>query len=250
MITRSQIKLIKSLQIKKFRQKEGLFIVEGAKSLQELLLSDFNIKKLYLTHQFINQYEKSLKRFQSIIETVTEKELEEAGSFTSNNAGIAMVEIKPNSPFGFGEREYILALDSVNDPGNLGTIIRVADWYGISKIVCSENTVDFYNSKVITATMGSFTRVRLFYTSLPDFIKKARVKVIGAELEGKNIYQFSFPDSGLIVLGSEANGLTPDVKKLITDHISIPRYGNAESLNVGVAAAVFCDNLRRFQGLS
>ena len=140
-------------------------------------------------------------------------------------------------------------LDDVSDPGNLGTIIRIADWYGIRKIVCSESTTDFYNPKVIAASKGSFTRVKLMYTDLENYLQKnaGEKMVAGAFLNGVNLYDFKFPiqKGGFIVMGNESNGVGQEVESYITDRITIPRFGEAESLNVGIATAVILDNLRR-----
>ena len=245
MITKNQIKYINSLQQKKFRSEHQSFIVEGAKSVLELLKSDFELELLFVTQEFFNNYEEILQKLPIQVELVNQQELEKAGSYSSNNAALAVAKTKENEELLVGENEYALILDDIRDPGNLGTIIRVGDWYGIHKIICSHSTVDFYNPKVIAATMGSFTRTKLFYTDLEEFIKKQSTPIYGTLLNGNNIHQTKFAKSGYIIIGNEANGISEGVEKLVTDKITIPSFGGAESLNAGIATAVVLDNLRR-----
>jgi TrmH family RNA methyltransferase len=143
------------------------------------------------------------------------------------------------------QEEFALVLDDIRDPGNLGTIIRTADWYGITRIIASSETADFYNSKVITSTMGSFTRVGIFYTTLEQYLAQSTLPVFGAYLEGKNIHETRFGSGGLIVIGNESHGIRPELEKFITDKITIPRFGKAESLNAAIATAIICDSIRR-----
>jgi TrmH family RNA methyltransferase len=143
------------------------------------------------------------------------------------------------------KNEVVIVLDEIKDPGNLGTIIRIADWYGIDNIVASKNTVDFYNPKVITATKGSFTRVNMFYTDLNDFLSKTKLPILGAFLNGENIHETKFPVSGILVMGNESNGVSKEIEILITKKITIPAYGKAESLNVAIATAIILDNWKR-----
>jgi RNA methyltransferase, TrmH family len=245
MITKNQIKYINSLQQKKFRVENQSFLVEGAKSVLELLRSDFETELLFVTDDFFEQHQTLLQAFHIQAIIVNQTDLEKAGSFSSNNAALAVVKTKDNEELLVAENEFGLILDDIRDPGNLGTIIRVADWYGIHKIICSHSTVDFYNPKVITATMGSFTRTNLYYTDLEDFIKKQTINIYGTLLNGENIHQTKFAESGYIVIGNEANGISPAIEQLITHKITIPRFGQAESLNAGIATAVVLDNLRR-----
>lgn len=245
MITKNQIKYINSLQQKKFRVENQSFIVEGAKSVLELLKSDFKIEMLFVTDEFFEENENAFENLPFPAEKVNQADLEKAGSFNSNNAALAVVKTKENEELLVQQNEYALILDDIRDPGNLGTIIRVADWYGIHKIICSHATVDFYNPKVISATMGSFTRSNLYYTDLENFIKNQSVNIYGTLLNGDNIHQTKFAESGYIVIGNEANGISTNIEKLITHKITIPRFGEAESLNAGIATAVVLDNLRR-----
>ncbi|QRR03758.1 TrmH family RNA methyltransferase [Dyadobacter sandarakinus] len=251
MLSKNRIKYINSLKVKKYRLLHEAFVVEGAKSVLELLGSDYEVELVLCTPEFQQKYATILTRHQSVTETVTAKELEVLGSFQTNDSCLAVAKTKPNAFLSPSEAEYILALDDVRDPGNLGTIIRVADWYGIRKIVCSNDTTDFYNPKVIAASKGSFTRIHIFYTDLADYLGKtmAKSQLVGAFLGGTSLYEFRFAgEGGCIVMGNESNGIGEEVEKLITDRVTIPRFGDAESLNVGIATAVMLDNLRRQLG--
>jgi TrmH family RNA methyltransferase len=241
MLSKANIKYIKSLQVKKYRKQEQCFIVEGAKSVQELLKSDLEILQVLATSEFLDD---SSELRGEIIE-VNESELAKLGEFQSNNSALAVARMKPNLPLNVSENEFALVLDDIRDPGNLGTIIRTADWYGISKVIASTETADFYNPKVITATMGSFTRVNIYYTELSEFLDKNPLRSFGAFLNGKDIHDLNFGSGGLIVIGNESQGIRTDLESLITDKITIPKYGNAESLNAAIATAVICDNLAR-----
>jgi RNA methyltransferase, TrmH family len=243
MISKATIKFIKSLQIKKYRKQEQSFIVEGAKSVQELLNSDFDTTLLLATSDFLSKIDETHTKAE-ILE-VSVKELEGIGEFQTNESALAIARMKPNKKIAVDVHEFALVLDDIRDPGNLGTIIRTADWYGIKKIIASEETADFYNSKVITATMGSFTRTEIFYTALEDYLPNSTHKVYGAFLDGKDVHQLDFGKGGLIVIGNESKGISPGVERAVTERITIPRYGQAESLNAAIAAAVICDNVRR-----
>jgi len=242
-MTKNQAKLIKSLNEKKNRTELGLFLVEGEKNVLELLASDFEIENLFITESFFNKNEVILKDIK--FEPATQLELEKNGSFESNDSAIAIVKQKENSPFNIEDSEIILALDEVKDPGNLGTIIRIADWYGIKKIVASKETADFYNSKVISATKGSFARVQIFYTDLAEFLSNQKTPVLGAFLDGENVHKTNFPTSGILVMGNESKGISKNIEKLITKKITIPSFGKAESLNVAIATAVILDNWKK-----
>ncbi|MDI9866419.1 RNA methyltransferase [Flectobacillus sp. DC10W] len=245
MLSKNQIKYINALQQKKFRQEYQSFVVEGAKSVVELLSSDFELESLYVTEDFYKETKPLLDKQPLRAEIVGQAELEKAGTFSSNNAALAVVKMKANQELLLNDTEYALVLDEIRDPGNLGTIIRIADWYGIQKIICSEGTVDLYNPKVISSTMGSFTRVSLFYTNLVKYLKGQQKTIYGAFLDSENVHTLNFAPSGYIIIGNEANGISEAVEKVVTHKITIPRFGGAESLNAGIATAVICDNLRR-----
>jgi TrmH family RNA methyltransferase len=243
--TKNQAKLIKSLDEKKNRVELGLFLVEGEKSVSELLDSDFEIDLILTTTEFFDKYGEKIREKSNSYEIVNQFELEKVGTFTTNDAALAVVKQKTNKSAEIKKEEIILALDEIKDPGNLGTIIRIADWYGIKNIIASKNTVDFYNPKVITATKGSFTRVNMFYTDLNDFLSKTKLPILGAFLNGENIHETKFPASGILVMGNESNGISKEIEKLITKKITIPAYGKAESLNVAIATAIILDNWKR-----
>lgn len=242
MISKGNVKFIKSLQIKKYRKQEQCFVVEGAKSVLELLKSDFEVVMVLCTIEFLNKLTGHVK---AEVHEVTSKDLQGLGEFQTNESALAVARMKPNALITASADEFALVLDDMRDPGNFGTIIRTADWYGIKKIIVSEETADFYSTKVINATMGSFTRSQIFYTSLEDYLSKCDQKIMGAFLDGVNVHDFKFDHGGLIVIGNEARGISESVSKFITDRITIPRYGHAESLNAAIATGVICDNIRR-----
>jgi len=251
MLSKNRIKYINSLKIKKYRQLHEAFIVEGAKSVLELLESAFEIEFVLATPDFEQKYSSILSDHKTLLETVTAKELEGLGLFQTNDSCLAVAKTKDNVFLSADMREYALILDDIRDPGNLGTIIRIADWYGITKIICSSDTTDVYNPKVIAASKGSFTRVSLFYTNLPEFLAQHAEdrNLLGAFLDGDSIYEHPFSaDGGYVVMGNESNGIGAEVESFITHRITIPRVGEAESLNVGIATAVMLDNLRRVVG--
>ena len=245
MFTKNQAKLIKSLNEKKNRVELGLFLVEGEKSVAELLDSDFEIELLLTTTEFFDKFGEKIREKSKAYEIVNQFDLEKVGTFATNDAALAVVKQKENKPTEIKKDEIVLALDEIKDPGNLGTIIRIADWYGIKNIVATKNTVDFYNPKVITATKGSFTRVNIFYTDLKDFLSKTKLPILGAFLNGENIHKTKFPAGGILVMGNESNGVSKEIEKLITKKITIPSFGKAESLNVAIATAIILDNWKR-----
>ena len=233
------------MQVKKYRKQEQCFLIEGAKSVEELLASDFEVVKLIGTADFISSLKVPARG--EVVE-VNESALEGLGEFQTNRSALAIARLKPNTPVAVSADEYGLILDDIRDPGNFGTIIRTADWYGIHKIIVSGETADFYNPKVISSTMGSFTRVKIYYTDLPAYLSATELPVYGAFLNGSNVHDIRFAPAGLIVIGSESHGISGALQPLITEKITIPRYGHAESLNAGIATAVICDNLRRLRG--
>lgn len=246
MLSKAKIKYIKSLQIKKFRKEHGEFVVEGAKSVLELLASDFHISGIWATREFSEKHRDLIAGTKAEAFVVSEEDLARAGSFETNNAALAIARIKENKRLLLEGDEFALILDDVRDPGNLGTIIRIADWFGIGKIICSENTADFYNSKVISASMGSFTRVSVYYTSLPEYLSAVEGEAVyGALLAGENVHTLKFKKRGFILMGNESSGIQPGLLPFITQKVTIPGKGKAESLNVGVATAILCDNILR-----
>jgi TrmH family RNA methyltransferase len=244
MISKATGKFIKSLQVKKYRKEEQSFIVEGAKSVAELLRSDFEVKWLAATDDFLQLHSNVLSNRHIEWTEASAKELGQLGTFQTNDGALAVASMKPNQPLTV-QNEYALILDDIRDPGNLGTIIRTADWYGIDKIIASEETADFYNPKVISATMGSFCRVQLYYANLVEYLNATHLPVYGTFLNGKNIYTVDFEKAGLIAMGNEANGISTEVGQLVTVPITIPKRGGAESLNASIATAIVLDNVFR-----
>lgn len=246
MLSKNDSKYIKSLQLKKFRIKEKAFAVEGEKNVLELIHSKFHIRRIYASNNFIQTFSAQINQRGTQIEIAKESEISNSSFLKTNTIAIAIAEIPEPKPSKIGDN-HILAFDNIQDPGNLGTIIRTADWYGFKNIVCSLNSVDCYNPKVIAATMGSFSRVNVHYLDLEEFIKEQDIPVYGAVLSGKNIHTISFKEKGMLLFGNESKGISEDIAKLISDEVLIPGYGGAESLNVSIATAIFCDNLRRSQ---
>jgi RNA methyltransferase, TrmH family len=247
MISKKWVKLITSLQHKKYRKQHQAFLVEGAKSVLELFSSDYQVQILFITEEFYQQHIRLLQKQSLPYQIVSQQELEKTGVFQTNNACLAVVATKPNQSLAVSGDEYILMLDDVKDPGNLGTILRIADWFGITKLVCSENTTDFYNPKVISASMGSFTRVQVYYCDLVSYLKTMdnALPVYGAFLDGTDVHTIAFAKGGILLMGNESQGINQELTPFVTNRIHIPRYGGAESLNVGIATAVICDNIRR-----
>jgi RNA methyltransferase, TrmH family len=245
MLTKGRAKFIESLKDKKVRTAQKLFVVEGEKSVAELLSSDFSIDSLFITKSFESKYASLLKQKRFSYELVEKEEIENMGSFGSNEAALAVVRQKTNDPLTAYADEIVLALSDIRDPGNLGTILRIADWYGIRKVLASNTTVDFYNNKAISASMGSFLRVKVFYTDLEKFISRAKVPVFAALMKGENVHETKFPKGGILIMGNESNGISKDLQSLVNNKITIPRFGSAESLNAAVATAVILDNWKR-----
>ncbi len=246
MVSGKWLKLVKSLQIKKYRQLHQCFLVEGTKSVLELLDSHLVIEVLFGTDTFLRQHIRTRSDISFEYHPASDDELARMGSFQTNNSVLAVVQMPRQHPLRIEKGEYALALDGIQDPGNLGTILRIADWYGLKKIFCSEDTADLYNPKVISSSMGSFMRVSTWYGDLGvHFETMQNIPILGAFLEGENVHQYTFPDSGIIVTGNESKGIRTDLHAYISDRVHIPRYGGAESLNAGIATAIICDNLRR-----
>ena len=240
MVSKNQIKLITSLQQKKFRQLHKLFIAEGVKVIQELLDSNFVLENLYVTESIFESLNNESKT------VITESELKKISCLSTPNNCLALFAIpETERPISSG---LIVALDAVRDPGNLGTIIRLCDWFGVDQLWCNEQTVDLYNPKVVQATMGSLARVKVHYLDLEKEIQKANLPVFGTFMDGENIYQSNLPSEGILILGNEANGISTGIEKLVTSRLAIPRFGNlqkTESLNVATATAIFLSEFKR-----
>ena len=238
MLSKNQIKLITRLKQKKYRLQYGFFVVEGVKTIKELLQSDLELHKLYTTETFnIDAKDEVL---------ISEKDLKRISFLTTPNKALAIFKIP--EPKSVKNNSLIVALDAVRDPGNLGTIIRLCDWFGITDLVCSKETVDCFNPKVIQATMGSIIRVNISYEDLEVFLKETKLPIFGAFMEGKNVYTCKLPKKGILVMGNEANGISKEIEVLITEKISIPQFGDiqeTESLNVATATAILLSEFKR-----
>ena len=251
MVSKNQANYIRSLHQKKYRQQHGAFLVEGAKSVQEVLQSGFEVELVVATEAFYKENANLTDRQRTPVEIASVADLERISTLASNNAALAVVKTKENRPLVAEPGEIALLLDDVRDPGNLGTILRIADWYGVRKILCSDTTADVYNPKVISASKGSFTRVAWWYGDLAGFLRESVSAsgedrpVYGAFLDGADVHSLSFVPGGYLVMGNESNGIGPEVTPFVTQRVTIPRYGDAESLNVGIATAVLLDNWRR-----
>lgn len=238
MLSKNQIRFVTRLNQKKYRLEEGCFVVEGVKAINEILQSNIELLKLYTTESFkIDAKEEVL---------ISEKDLKRISFFKTPNKALAVFKIPTPKPI--KTDNLIVALDDVRDPGNLGTIIRLCDWFGIKDLVCSNATVDCYNPKVIQATMGSITRVNISYVDLNIFLSNESLPILGTFMDGDNIYKTTLPQKGIIVMGNEANGISKAVENKIERKITIPRFGNiqaTESLNVATATAVVLSEFRR-----
>lgn len=260
MLTKGRIQSIKALSEKKNRNAKGVFVVEGAKSVAELLTSELVIEELYVTHAFAEKYPTELhtcgKRHAAIEKYLKHQfvepgELKQMSMLEATDGALAVVKqpkIEKIDPIKLAKEDRILILEHVRDPGNLGTIMRIADWYGVTHIYASAETVDMFNNKTIISSMGSFTRVVVEYTDIRVLIDKlyeAKLPVIASVLDGESSHTFEWPKNGALLIGNEATGLTSNTIKLATHHVSIPRFGKAESLNAAVATAVLFDTWKR-----
>ena len=233
MLTAHKIKILQSLDKKKFRQKYNLFLVEGNKTIKEIPTSEYIIREIYS----VNPSELSLGELTAT--EISPAELKKISFLQHPKDSVAVCELKEE----IVEKEPAvqLILDGIQDPGNLGTIIRLADWFGISQIICSEDTVDFYNPKVIQASMGSFLRVNIIYKALENYLADDNQPLIGTDMDGTSFYDYEFPEQFNLVLGNEGNGIRPELENLLTDKITIPRFGKSkatESLNVAMSAGI------------
>lgn len=239
MVSKNQIKLIVSLSQKKHRNEHELFVVEGIKGIQEFLNSDFQLQHLYTTQLIFDSPTE-------ITTQISNTELKKISSLKTPNTALALFKIPKPKPI--NDNGLIMALDDIRDPGNLGTIIRLCDWFGVKDLVCSNATVDCFNAKVVQATMGSLTRVNVVYKDLDVFLNSTNSIKFGTFMDGENVYHEALPAKGIIVLGNEANGISNTIEKLIDKKLSIPRFGNlqaTESLNVATAASIFLSEFKR-----
>lgn len=238
MLTKNQTKRILNLNKKKYRQEQQCFIAEGPKVVQEFLDAQYDLVEILSTSDHYQRFGKAYTK-------VSEIELHKISSLKTPNVVVAIFKIP--TPKEIDASQLIVALDGLNNPGNLGTIIRLCDWFGVLDLVCSTNSVDCYNSKVIQSAMGSHTRVNITYTDLALFLKTNQ-QTFGTFMDGKSIYQEDLPQSGVIVMGNEANGISDNIESILDNRLAIPRFGNlkqTESLNVANAAAIILGEFRR-----
>ncbi len=219
--------------------------MEGHKSIAEFINSAYAIEAVYYTNGFDPKVLKLSQKINLCEISVTE--LEKISSLKTPQEVLAQLKIPewPALQYNGLKGKFSLVLDGVQDPGNLGTIIRIADWFGIENIICSDDTVDVYNPKVVQACMGSLARVKVHYAMLTDFLTEIKLPVFGALLDGGNIYDTHFGAEGLVIMGNEGNGIRPEIQKLVNTAVTIPRIGKAESLNVAIATALFCSEMTR-----
>ena len=249
MLTKADIQRLRSLRDKKTREELGLFVVEGEKVIGELISAGFAFNELYATGEWVEPAPRSAPsapRTRLTIQRITTDEMARASHFPTPASVLAVGSIK---------REMLvpetlasgltLALDGVQDPGNVGTLLRIADWFGLARVLLSPDCADLFNQKVINASMGSFARVPTHTVALAHALAGLGVPVLGCDLVGTDVHALAPLRNAVIVIGSEGRGLSPDVKACISQFVTIPRIGSAESLNAGVAAAIVCDNLRR-----
>ncbi|NNM21921.1 MAG: RNA methyltransferase [Flavobacteriaceae bacterium] len=241
MISKSQIKLITGLQHKKYRDKSGFFLAEGPKIIMDLLDSGLELEALYASESHPDLAE--------LEQIVSVADLKKVSALKNPNTHLAVFNIPKQKTI--QPKVLTVALDAVRDPGNLGTIIRLCDWFGVQQMYCSPDTVDCYNPKVVQATMGSIARVTLYYGALPELFERTRLPVYGAVMDGTNVYTKALPPAAILLLGNEANGISSPLMPFVQHKITIPAFGSSnapESLNVATATAVLLSEFRRTTG--
>ncbi|WP_299669634.1 RNA methyltransferase [uncultured Polaribacter sp.] len=241
-ISKNQLKLITSLSQKKYRQQHNLFIAEGIKVVNELLNAAFEAETLFCTDDFETRISEDK------ITRISKIELKKISTLKSPNQVLGLFQIPEQKTV--KNSGLIVALDTINDPGNLGTIIRLCDWFGVAQLICSKDTVDCYNQKVVQASMGSLTRISIHYTDLENYLNETNLPTFIADMDGENVYQTNLPKEGILIMGNEANGVSEEIINLATHQISIPRFGDVqetESLNVATATAILLSEFSRFK---
>ena len=248
MISKNQIKMVKQLEMKKYRQREGLFVAEGPKVVGDLLATGFEPHTIFATEEWIHEANKSHGAMNPHLLTLVSSDELRKLSFLQHPQQVLAVfkNSKPGNALPSEAVGITLALDGIQDPGNLGTIIRLADWFDIDSIVCSLDTADAWSPKVVQASMGSIARVKICYTDLKEYLSHSKLPICGTLLDGENIYTQELPHEAIVVMGNEGNGISTDIRQLVTHRLLIPQYRpGAESLNVAIATAVICSEFRR-----
>ena len=239
-ISKNQLKIITSLSQKKYRQKHKLFIAEGVKVVNELLNSSFKVDTLFATDDFETDISSGK------IVRISDKDLQKISNLKTPNKVLGLFVISDEKPL--QENGLTIVLDAVNDPGNLGTIIRLCDWFGVAQLLCSKDTVDCYNQKVVQASMGSLTRISIKYIDVETYLKETNLPTFIADMDGENVYKSTLPKEAVLIMGNEANGVSDELKLLIKNKISIPQFGETqetESLNVATATAILLSEFKR-----
>jgi RNA methyltransferase, TrmH family len=243
MLSKNEIKYIQSLSQKKIRTVRQVFVVEGSKMVEEILFSKMPVQKVFATADWLSKTSILQQRSQAVFQVVSEPELEKISQLQTPNEVLAIVpmQVPANEP---NPQQLILALDNIQDPGNLGTIVRTADWFGVHQIVANLQTADIYNAKTIQSTMGSFARVQVWYKDLKTWLP-SQTMVLGAAMQGENIFQQSAITNGVVLIGNEGKGISPALQKMITHAVHIPAKGAAESLNAAVATGIILAQLTK-----
>jgi TrmH family RNA methyltransferase len=255
MLSKNQIRHIQSLRVKKQRELRRQFIAEGTRLVLDLLNGSHEVTEIYASSGWIRSNPDQAARNKGILTEVTEGDLGRITALSTPAPVLAVVAIPETENIRLQTAEkLILLLDDIRDPGNLGTIIRIADWFGIDSVVCSDNTVDLYNPKVVQATMGSIARVPVYYRDPASFLETlpAGTDIFGAFLDGENIYEAGLPSAGIVIIGNEASGISHEAAKFVTRRLHIPSFGvkgnagnQTESLNASIATAIICSEFRR-----
>jgi RNA methyltransferase, TrmH family len=241
MLSKNEIKDIQSLCHKKHRDETQYFIAEGPKLVEEILNSDFEIVHVYALANYLQKHNDIKVPFTEI----SEKELERiSGLQTPHQVVLVAKQKQPTTGFKW-QHKITLVLDGIQDPGNMGTIVRTADWFGINQVLCTHDCVELYNPKVVQATMGSITRVDVQYHDIPQLVGTAQVPVYGALLDGENVFQTQFEKEGILVIGNEGKGIREEIRQLVNHPVTIPKIGKAESLNAGIAAGIIMGMMTR-----
>ena len=237
MISKNEIKSITQLQQKKYRDARGLFVAEGPKVISELIEAGVALQAYYTTDASATHIPNASQ--------ISARDLQKISNLKTANSALAVFEIPKGTPF--VPNGLVVALDAVRDPGNLGTIIRLCDWFGVTQLLCSKDTADCYNPKVVQATMGSIARIAIHYADLESTLKDIELPVLGAFMDGTNVYKTELPKEAVLVMGNEANGISNAIATLISEKISIPQFGasTTESLNVATATAILLSECKR-----
>lgn len=243
MLSKNELKDIQSLCHKKQRDERELFVAEGPKMAEELLNSQYEIVRLYATKPYLEKHE----GFNCPTTEVTEDELQKMSNLSHANQVLLVARQRHYEHEPIVNNHIVLVLDAIQDPGNMGTIIRIADWFGVTQIVCTVDCVELYNPKVVQSTMGSICRVNVWYKNVSEWMQQVNIPIYGAMLNGTNIYTMQEIDEGILVIGNEGKGISEELKSFITHAVTIPKSGGAESLNAAVATGIILGGMRNMK---